>query len=437
MKKFGIIALAALLVVAFTMPAAAVENIFGGYMRVRAWTQQNFTGEDQTQALDLSNIDQRTRIYYTAKFSDNFKMVNKFEWDMDWGKDGDFGVDFKGVEIKNAYIDFSMGDFNFKLGAQGATLARGFLFADDFAGAAITYNGDGFSLPFYWLRAYEGGYDINDANDQDFDYFAVAPKFKAGDMATVQPIFAYVYSKDGSGLDPIAQSQFAPLYGVPVSTLIGEDLCEVGIFFVGANVDLKLDAASLWFTALYEGGNVDSESGDNDFDVSAYLVALGGSTNIGAAGIHGQVFYATGQDLDDDSDELNAFWVPSDSLYRGQSYYWAEIMGYGIFDDDFPTGSPAGDKISNIMAGNIGVSFKALENTTLTADLWYAQHQEDDALGNNDLGTEIDLKSKTKLMDNLNLELVAAMLIAGDATALESDNDANPWELGARLSLSF
>jgi hypothetical protein len=404
-------------------------------MRVRAWTQQNFTGEDETEALDQSMIDQRTRLYYTAKFSDHFKLVNKFEMDMDWGVDADVGVDFVGVEIKNSYVDFDLGDFNFKLGAQGANISRGFLFADDFGGAVITYKGDGFTLPIYWLRFYEGGAG-KDMNDQDFDYFAIAPSFKAGDNATIQPVLAYVYSKDASGLDPIFQSQFAPNTGASFNSLTGDELCELGIFFIGVNADFKLDGGSVWFTGLYEGGSVDSESGDNDFDVAAYLLALGGNTSMGGVGLHGQIFYATGQDLEDDTDEINAFWVPSNSNSRGQSYYWAEIMGYGIFDDNASNGSPF-DKISNIMAANLGATFQALENTKLTADIWYAQHQEDDYNGNSDLGTEIDLKSTTKLMDNLNLDIVAAMLFAGDATTEESDNDANPWLLGAQLSLSF
>ena len=42
MKKLWIFALAALLVVAFTMPAAAVENIFGGYWRTRVYSQTDF-----------------------------------------------------------------------------------------------------------------------------------------------------------------------------------------------------------------------------------------------------------------------------------------------------------------------------------------------------------------------------------------------------------
>jgi hypothetical protein len=39
-------------------------------------------------------------------------------------------------------------------------------------------------------------------------------------------------------------------------------------------------------------------------------------------------------------------------------------------------------------------------------------------------------------MDNLNLDVVAAYLFAGDATTGGS-NDANPVEIGTQLSLSF
>ena len=48
MKKFAILALAALLVVAFTIPAAALENEFGGYWRTRFYQDQHFTGEEKT-----------------------------------------------------------------------------------------------------------------------------------------------------------------------------------------------------------------------------------------------------------------------------------------------------------------------------------------------------------------------------------------------------
>ena len=88
------------------------------------------------------------------------------------------------------------------------------------------------------------------------------------------------------------------------------------------------------------------------------------------------------------------------------------------------------------MAANLGASFKAADKLTLGADLWYAQLVEDNAAGDNDLGTEVDLSADYELIEGLNLRVVGAYLFAGDAT-YKGANDANPWELGAQLSLSF
>ncbi len=79
-----------------------------------------------------------------------------------------------------------------------------------------------------------------------------------------------------------------------------------------------------------------------------------------------------------------------------------------------------------------------MDKWTLSADLWYASLAEENALGNDELGTELDLKATYAVMDNLNLDLVAAYLFAGDATAPDGlTNLEDPVEIGARLSLSF
>jgi hypothetical protein len=68
--------------------------------------------------------------------------------------------------------------------------------------------------------------------------------------------------------------------------------------------------------------------------------------------------------------------------------------------------------------------------------LWLANLAEDNAAGDDDLGTEVDLKATYQLVEGLNLDVVAAMLFAGDATN-PGPNDEDPYEIGARLSLSF
>jgi hypothetical protein len=110
-------------------------------------------------------------------------------------------------------------------------------------------------------------------------------------------------------------------------------------------------------------------------------------------------------------------------------------MGLGVFDNTASANAP-GDAISNLMAANVGASFSTSENWTWDADLWYAALMEEDAAGNSDLGIEIDLKATYKMMEGMKLELVAAYLSAGKAT-YEGDDEANPIEVGARLSFSF
>jgi hypothetical protein len=412
MKKLSVLALGVLMLIGFAGPASAFDSEFGGYWRTRAFSQSDFRGNDSGDQ-DLTQVDTRSRLYYTAIFSDDFKFVNKFEWNSTWGDavGGDIGTDGTGIfRIKHSYANFNLGSFNFLVGMQPRVLARGFIFDDDFAGAVATYKGEGFELPIIWMKAYEGGMG-KDANDQDVDYYALKPRFNLGETITLTPVLLYVTSEDAS------------------AWLLGNE--KTTVYFVGFDLDMSFDRLSLWFTGIYEAGDVDMTAAaqavgaPESVDVAATLLALGATFNMGALDIHGQLFTATG-DTDLTDTDAEAFYVPA-----GQSYYWAEIMGMGTFDNQASHGSCA-NAISNIMAANIGIGSKVTDNLKLTADLWYAVLVEEDADGNDDLGTEFDLVLTYKLMDNMNLDLVAAYLSAGDATG-----DEDPLEIGTRLSFSF
>ena len=414
MKKLLVITMAALLVGAFTVPAMAVDHEFGGFWRTRMYNMTDFTGDD-SGAMDLQQADTRTRLYYTAVLSDEVKLVNKFEMDANFGDGvrGDIGADGQNFEIKQSYADFNLGDINVKLGTQGKCWARGFLFCDDFTGAIVRYVGDDMIIPFIWIKAYEGGMG-EDANDFDFDYYGVDPSFNMGDIK-LNPFFMYAKSEDASAWSATNDNE------------------AVDVYFLGLSVDYAADMFSAWFTGIYEGGTVDSVSQDDELTVAASLVAAGGTFNLDALSIHAQAFYATGDDDSEDGD-ANDYYVP-----KGRSYYWAEIMGYGLIDNSVSAGSP-GDQVSNIMAFNVGVDVP-LDKLTLTVDIWNASLVEEVDLdgdgeidSDTDLGTEIDLMASYQLLDDLKLQVVAAYLSAGDATG---GGDENPTEVGAQFSLSF
>jgi len=416
MKKLLMGLLAVGLVLAMTLPAAAFDSEFGGYWRTRAYIQKDFTGSE-TGAQNLQQVDTRTRLFYTAVFSEDFKFVNQFEYNLTWGDT--IATNAGGIasstndrnvfRIKSTYANFTLGNFNFLLGLQPRVLNRGFLFDNDFAGAAVTYKGENFQIPFIWMKAYEGGIG-KDKNDNDVDYYALKPNFTFGKIS-LTPTLAYVYSKDASKWPQTTGNK------------------NVNVFFGGLDADVKFDNGStVWFTGIYETGNVDLLSGKN-IDVRASLLALGGTFNLGAFDIHGQAFAATGDDPTTPS-KTEAFYVP-----KGQMYYWAEIMGYGLFDNQASANSCA-DRISNIQAANIGVGYQATSKLKLKADLWLAQLAEKDTNKQDYLGTEIDLRATYALMKNLDLDLVGAYLFPGKAT-YNGDYKRDAYEIGTMLSFRF
>jgi len=372
--------------------ASAFESKFGGYWRTRAFSQTDFNGYDSNYA----RVDNRTRLYYTAIFNDNFKFVNKFEFNTNWGDDvgGDIGSDGTGIfRIKNSYVDFTLGNVRTKLGIQGAAIARGFIFDDDFSGVVVDANFGAVSPKFMWIRA-DGEYTSGAGINQDI--FAFLVPFKIGDMTSLNPYFVY--------------------HNAERST---EN------YYIGIDADMNFDVASAWGTFIYQGGTKTNDNGirEIDVDTAGFLFAAGAKASI----VHGQFFYATGNGengfLGDDNDEFAG--VP------GRSYYWAEIMGLGMFDNAASNYSPA-NAISNIWAANVGVKIKPMDKLSIGADLWYAALAEDNMFGEDSLGTEVDLKAGYAIMDNLNLDVIFAYLFAGDATG-----DEDPIEVGARLSLKF
>lgn len=371
--------------------ASALENQFGGYWRSRAFIQDEFVQDGN----DYVRFDNRTRLYYTAKFSDNFKFVNKFEFNSNWGDDngGDIGADGSTWLVKNSYADFTLGAVQTKLGIQGGTIARGFVFADDFSGIMIMPDLGNVKLHLGYIAE-----KSEDAGKQSYDEgLALARvEVKVSDAMNVTPYF--VYHSAGSGVDEDG-------------TAVGD----IDSYYLGADLDMKIDKIKAWGTLIYNGGEI------MDDDISAFLVGAG----VDAGLVHGQAFYATGDDDGADGD-VEAF-----QSAPGQEYYWSEIMGLGLFDNRPSAGSP-GDYISNIAAFNAGVTLKPMDKLTVIGDIWYAFLAEENAAGDDDLGIEVDGKVKYKLMDNLTAEFVLAYLFAGDATG-----DEDVLESGIRVSLSF
>lgn len=220
-----------------------------------------------------------------------------------------------------------------------------------------------------------------------------------------------------------------------------------GINFLGMNADVKIPGISLWFSGLYGNSHVCGINNNGQgYSSSAYLVAAGADTEIGSAKLHGHFFYASGNDsVNYNNDDISSFNSPLRRLWIGQPYYSAEIMGYGKLDSIVPSGGSPFDRISSVAALNLGASIKPMDKLTLKGDIWYAKLADKESTQNS-LGSEIDLVVTYELIEDLKFDIIGAYLFSGDGAStklapggqqLKNDNGSYPYELGARLSLSF
>ena len=419
MKKFAVVLFAAAMVLAFALPASAIEHKFGGYFRWVGASYNNLSGQDKVDvtgsAGDLQLMDSRTRLYYTAKFSDDFKFVNKFEIDWTYGGPdggGDIGTDGKIFEVKNSYLDFNYwNDLNFKIGLQGTSFGRGAVFDDDFAGIMASYVQPGRKLivPFVWIKAIEGGIGIN-ANKMDVDGFGLNPFWRTGNWV-INPFGLLWYSDNATELD--------------------SDIDDLTIYYLGLSVDYKFKNGSAWGSFIYQGGETEDATTRATTDVSAYAFMVGGDTNVGPVGLSAQFNWFSGDDDPLDGDR-NDYFILEGPGYNNTS----ELLGKGFLFSQRPAEGIWDDPNNVWMIGG-AAKYNIVKSLQLKADLWYSELVEEKIIGGSkSLGTEVDLKVTWKMVNKLKLEAVGAYLFAGDGF-YDGTNAKDPWELGARLSLSF
>ena len=463
MKKLSVLLGVVIMVLALTMPAAAFENEFGGYWRTRAYTDYGFSGTSNGTAYAKVNgnqntIDTRTRIFYTAKFSENLKFVNHFEVNATWGQNGGYGqmsADNSGADtfrVARSYVDFKLGQQRFVVGVQDFTLARGYLYDDNASGVkAIFKVNDAIYLPLIYMKNYEGGTGyINGsaASTYDMTTWVFYPTIFLNKDNTLKPHVAYLYSENAA----LATARNTNMFNDPTSATFLPGATKVDLWTAGLEYDGKIDIFDLGATAIFQFGSIDVPSAVYNHDslnVKGMLFDIFGGVNLGPANIHAKGIWASGNKHGEDpavSGDLKGFITPGKKDTWGATYYWAELMGDGIFDNATPIGSP-GSCISNVYIGNFGASYKLLQDLKISADLWYAQRAEDVKIASNalqpqyssSLGTEFDMVLTYTIVDNLKIDLVGAYLWAGNAItkAVDPNGNANPYELGTRLSLAF
>jgi len=478
MKKQLVVLSAAAIVAAAAVPALAFENEFHGMYRLRA-NMTNF------QAAGLSGIqgtgtpriaastallaeddrtftvfEQRARLQYIAKASDELKLVTFFEIDSSWGdsayKSGargegaGAGGDNINLETKNVYLDFKIPEtpVQVKLGLQPwGDAYKGIIYNNDIAGAVAIAKLDAVTATGAFFRPYDAGGNTT-LGKKNVDVYVLDGKFALNKDTTLGASY-YVFYNDNTGA---------------ASTTRGTGNAMTNTF--GLNGAAKLGTVDLDAFVMYQAGSAqtDFQSGANlgeTKDLSAWAAQIAAKANLGMATVRGALLYTSGDDKKD-NDESNAFQVinenangasPATFSSPGGNYYSGQMLllfrNAVNMDSDQSIVRDMNNTNHGVMAGFLGGDFKVNDKFNASANVGFAYNAEKQQLTattkekEDYLGTELNLSLNYKLYPSLTATVQGAYLLLGDffenrvVTASGAEDPKDPWLAGLMMNYTF
>lgn len=321
MRKGLIGLLAAVLVVAFALPAMA-DLSTSGFIRVKARVQQNYNGTANSglfilpakDAPTASYVEQRQRFIFDWN-GENAGARGYFEIDFGaWG-DSAYTVgrnqgaalegDSVNLETKNFYIWFNVPNtsLRFQVGLQNQTDSYdGVVFGvADMAGIFVTGKMEPVSYRLGWAKWQEG---VNTL-DNDVDLYVAEAKFSPTKEAKLGLNFYMI--RDASG-EAAAVGGNTNLNSIVVrinnaygpGTMLPLVYSPSNFYYVGLDGSAKAGPVALsgWF--FYNFGKIeDPTPGGTDTDVKAWAASLRGDMDLGPGKFFLAGAYVTGTDEND------------------------------------------------------------------------------------------------------------------------------------------
>jgi len=433
MRKFLVILLALGLVVAFSMPAAAVDLKFSGTYYVKGYLESNHAlrEKDATSEGEVQNdwYVSRLRVNTVWQVADGLSLTTRFDaQEKIWGaSDGSNQAD--SLSWERAYVTFKTGIGNFYAGYMSG------------GGFGTVFNDDVGSVPrLKWVGAFgpwivlaltekgveKDGLDDSTETDSDYDKYAVAAiyKWEGGQAGVLWFYLPDKSSKTGTVTDTDGNFDLVRNY--------------VPVYFKANLGPLYMEGEASYFFGTYD--YVTPGVADKDLEgISAYLYA---KFNMGPAYVGGQFGYVEGNDPNTRDMEQgyydNADWDPCLILFN----YWLAVYQNGLAGMPTSYGADANSwlGLNNGFLYQAFAGFKPMDTLTLHASLTYAKADEKPLnYVDDEYGTEFDISATWKIYDNLEYYIGFGYLFAGDYF---KGTDANAkieddYLLMHKLTLSF
>jgi len=463
--------------------ALAMDHDFNGLLRIKG----DFTNFDQAGGNDVwkastrspANIlsqgdtgksffytEQRLRMKYTGKFTNDVKLVTQFEIDSRWGDTSQFAARNQGgameadsinLETKNVYMEFKIPYLPTiaRAGIQPVDdMYKGIFVGTDAAALTTVTKLDKTTLYLGWMR----GYDNKNFNGADSTIPAVNSSSTGAGASGFVP---GRYSLDSFMLD--VKYDVSKNLQVGVSDYVVYENLIKGyniLNTMGVNASYNFGPGVVDGFFLFQfGDNPANNFGQVGQKVSSFAANLGGKVKAGPGTLRTNLLYASG---DDGKGHVSAF-QGLNQLGDGNttSTFPAAQMTMLITNTKYAANTDRGiiNTVTNYNQGvmgaffgydmdidkafiktNLGLAAAARENKTFKP-----KNQATGAWNSNYIGTEINAEIGYRISDNLTASLVSGYVFLGDYWKDTAKADAsspvktpdNPWKNMVVLNLTF
>lgn len=455
-KQMLTIAAAGALTAVTALPALAFENEFHGIYNFNTIFSNYNNGNSgnfvptQDKLQTNNYFEQRVRLQYIAKASDDLKLVTQFEIDNQFGKSSattatsnktngvGLDADVVNIEVKHAYLDFNIGkNFNTKLGIQPYkdTLKGIFLDADVPAVMTTTKLG-AYTLGLGFTRYNDDGFVVNGASngagrlgDRNTDVFIMDNTF--------------AFNKD-------TKATFSYYFNADYTSALGNNAKLIHTFGLGGQT--KVAGIDLSGFAAMQAGHQKAAVGSTQYHGWAANVAA--KSNIGPGAARLGFLFTSG---DNGNASHNKGWQGATNSTSGttnvQSYNESGLIMLVRNTANSPSNTDQYIRrnITNVALAYLGYDAKLTEKFNLDGGVGFAWAPSSSSApvdrkinqrNNSDfMGTEIGLTAGYQLYKNLKLQAQAAYMILGgyyknSATNTNGDPE-NPYTARLQARYSF
>jgi len=414
------------LAAAVATPAMALENQFSGsYTGFYDLSNYSASGTLAKDARTENYFVQRLRLGYTAKVSEDVKLVTKFEFDYNWignssyvtarGGGGALGADSVNMETKNIYVDLNVSkELNTKIGMQGFSDSfKGVIFDADMAGLLLSHQYSNASVSAglfrFTDRTNPNWSDINTIGRYTQDMVALDGKYSISKETKLGA--AYYYFTDNR---------------VPTK--------EAKIHTLGLNAEAAVGSLNLSGFVLGQFGDFDATN-----NAKGYAFNLGAKIPLGAGTGRAEFLYASG------GNNGKSLYIPASDNggTEGGGFYDNEMIILSRDKNATTIDNAIVYDVNNgnqgVIFGSVGFDYPLSSKLTGSVNLGIAEVTKDLAKHKSKyLGTEVNCEANYKFTPAVTFGARAGYVVLGDyfKPAVGSTLD-NPYDVKLIAKLSF